>query len=469
MKRKWRGPLIFFVLCCAISVLWAVSDNQRACWAVDFKAVYFGTRCLLEGHNPYHVSELAAVYQAERGHDQQMDAMALQTVSLFVNLPSTFILVVPFTVFPFAPASALWLALSAGGLLLASMLMWRAGGEYASSICMLLVAFLLANCEVMFQVGNTAGLVVGLCVVGAWCLCEEKLALAGAFCLGISLAIKPHDAGLVWLYFLLAGGIFRRRALQALGVATAAGLAGTLWVWRVVPDWISYWRINMASIAASRGLNEPGPNSITSRSPGTVIDLQSAISVLWDSARIYNTIAYSICGALLLVWLMRTVRRRPTRESMWLGLAAVVAPALLITYHRSYDAKLILLTVPACALLWSKRGITGWLALLLSSAAIVFTADIPLTVVVMLRNSLPTGMSGIWGKALAMVCLEPTPLVLLATGVFYLWMYVKHDADALVWARPEQAISGPRAMEPACSAAGATTMAWDRASTEAEV
>ena len=35
-------------------------------------------------------------------------------------------------------------------------------------------------------------------------------------CLAISLMLKPHDAGLVWLYFLLAGGIYRKRALQAL-------------------------------------------------------------------------------------------------------------------------------------------------------------------------------------------------------------------------------------------------------------
>ncbi len=43
----------------------------------------------------------------------------------------------------------------------------------------------------------------------------------GILCLAVSLAIKPHDGGLVWLYFILAGGAFRKRALQSLVVTLA--------------------------------------------------------------------------------------------------------------------------------------------------------------------------------------------------------------------------------------------------------
>jgi hypothetical protein len=156
-----------------------------------------------------------------------------------------------------------------------------------------------------------------------------------------------------------------------------------------------------------------------------------------------------ICGALLLVWLLRTVRLRYTRANVWLGLAAAMAPTFLITYHRGQDAKLLLLAIPACAMLWSKRGVTGWLAMALTSLAVVFTADIPLTIWVMLRPYLPVGMSGVLGKALAVVLLAPTPVILLAMGIFYLWVYVKSDAVLPAMARVEKPKSALLVPEPA--------------------
>jgi len=81
-------------------------------------------------------------------------------------------------------------------------------------VCGALIGFFLANCELLIVLGNMAGVAIGLCVVAVWCFLRERYVAAGIFCLAISLAIKPHDSGLVWLYFLLAGGIYRRRALQ---------------------------------------------------------------------------------------------------------------------------------------------------------------------------------------------------------------------------------------------------------------
>jgi hypothetical protein len=35
--------------------------------------------------------------------------------------------------------------------------------------------------------------------VAAWCFIKGRFIPAGILCLAVSLAIKPHDAGLVWL------------------------------------------------------------------------------------------------------------------------------------------------------------------------------------------------------------------------------------------------------------------------------
>ena len=52
--------------------------------------------------------------------------------------------------------------------------------------------------------------------------------LAGILCMAVSLAIKPHDSGLVWFYFLLAGGVYRKRALQTLAVTVLLALPAIL-------------------------------------------------------------------------------------------------------------------------------------------------------------------------------------------------------------------------------------------------
>jgi hypothetical protein len=437
VKSNWRAPLLWLLLCCGISVLWGVQLSRTPTGFADMKAAYNATRCLLQGHNPYKASDLLAVYKAGRGQRPKEAATFMQDMTLYMNLPPTFLLVAPLTLLPFGAAKTIWLSVGIAVLMPAAWLMWRQGARYASTASLVLICIVLANNEISIQAGNTAVLVVGLCVLAAWCFAEGRFAAAGVFCLGLSLAVKPHDAGFIWLYFLLAGGIHRRRALQSLLVTAATASASFLWVGHVAPHWMQDWQANMRIISGPGGLNEPGPYTVSGSAGGMVIDLQSTLCVVWNSPRICNLVSYVICGALLLVWLVRTVQLRHSRANVWLGLAAVMAPTFLITYHRGQDAKLLLLAIPACALLWPKRGVSGWLALVLTSLAVISTADIPLTAWVQLRPYLPVGLGGILGKILAAVLLVPTPPILLAMGIFYLWVYVKSDAILPVAAKLE--------------------------------
>ena len=151
-----------------------------------------------------------------------------------------------------------------------------------------------------------------------------------------------------------------------------------------------------------------------------VVNLQSVVSVFRDDPRLYNSVSYLVCGALLLVWSVMTLRSRPTPARAWLALAAVSALTMLATYHRPYDAKLLLLTVPACAMLWAEGGPMGWLALLVNTAGFVLTGDIPLALLVSLTRSLHVDTAGLPGKMLTVVLARPAPLMLLAMSVFYL-------------------------------------------------
>jgi hypothetical protein len=89
--------------------------------------------------------------------------------------------------------------------------------------------------------------VVSLSAVAVWCFLRERFVLAGILCLAVALAVKPQDSGLVWLYFLRAGGVYRKRALQTLLATAVLSLPGVLWVWHASPHWFAEWQSNVAA------------------------------------------------------------------------------------------------------------------------------------------------------------------------------------------------------------------------------
>jgi hypothetical protein len=346
---------------------------------------------------------------------------------LYVNVPTTFIVVAPFAMLPWGPAHVLWLALTAGVFILAALLMWNLGSNYAPDVSLFLIFILLFNCESIFVAGNTAGIAVGLCVIAAWCFLRERFVWAGVLCLALSLAIKPHDSGLVWLYFLFAGGVNRKRALQSLCITAALGIAAFLWLSQVAPHWMHDWQSNLATISVPGGINEPGPSGLTGRSAFMVIDLQAAISIFRDDPRIYNPASYLFCGVLLLLWAARTLRSSFSPSRAWFALAAIVPLTMLITYHRPWDAKLLMLTIPACAMLWAEGGRIARMALIVNSAGLLLTGDIPLAVLNSITNQMHPGTAGIFAQMLTVVLIRPASLILLVMSIFYLWVYLKRE------------------------------------------
>jgi hypothetical protein len=429
MTTTRRNALVWILLASGISILWGSAVGQTGNGWVDFRAVYYGTRCLIQHHNPYKVSELEAVYRSEGGERPSETIQARQAVTLFVNMPTTLLFTVPFALLPWGPAHVLWMTFTAGVLILAALLMWNLGARYAPNITLLLICFLMANCEEIFCTGNTAGIAVSLCVVAVWCFFEARFLWAGILCLAVSLAIKPHDAGLVWLYLLLAGAPYRKRALQTLLVTALLGVSAFLWLSHVAPHWRSDWQSNLSAISAPGGINEPGPSSLNGGSASTVVDLQAAISIFRDDPGFYNPISYLLCGALLLAGAVRALRSRFTLSNAWLALAAVTALTMLVTYHRPWDAKLLLLAIPACAMLWAEGGPARWPALLITTAGLVFTADIPLAILSILAKNLHIGTASIFGKMLTVLLIRPASLILLIVAIFYLWIYLSRAAE----------------------------------------
>jgi hypothetical protein len=163
---------------------------------------------------------------------------------------------------------------------------------------------------------------------------------------------------------------------------------------------------------------------------GLLISLQTVFSFFWDDARFYNPASYLVCFPPLLVWAAVTLRSRPSQGKLRLALAALAALAMLPVYHRQDDAALLLLTIPACAMLWTEGGLTRRLALLVVAAGIVLSGDLPWTILLGVIGSLRLSGTGLSGRILTSAQVFPIPLTLLIVGVFYLWVYARRDSAA---------------------------------------
>src|SRR5208283_1488805 len=118
----------------------------------------------------------------------------------------------------------------------------------------------------------------------------------------------------------------------------------TIWVSHVAPHWISELESNLQIASTHGSVDDPGPAGVNPEYHGAIeISLQTVFSVFRDDARFYNRTTYLVCGPLLLVWALTTLRRRFSQENAWLALAAVAALSMLPIYHRLHDTSLLLL------------------------------------------------------------------------------------------------------------------------------
>jgi hypothetical protein len=429
MTKPRLLTLVLLFIASTFAFCWGfVIEHSAQGVVVDFKVVYLGARCLIHGCDPYNENQLMRVYRAEGGGTPSTPGEAnrlRQIVALQVYFPTAFLYVAPFALLPWATAHAMWSVLTLVSLTLAAFLMWILAQDHVPGAPFYLITFVLVNSGVVFAGGNPAGIAVALCLVGAWCFLQDKFISVGIICLAASLALKPHDSSFVWLYFLLAGGAYRKRAIKTALVVVLLALPVFLWIFHVSPYWLQELRSNLYLTSAPGGITDPRPNSMSGPGGGMMINLQTLISVFTGNASVYNAIAYSIFGLLLLAWAIVTLRFRATVARSYLALASIAALSMLPVYHRPHDAKLLLLAVPACAVLLAEGGPIGWTALILTSGAIFLTSDLPLGAIAILTRDLNFSTGSLREILTSVFMGRPVPLVLLAVGTFYLWVYAR--------------------------------------------
>lgn len=392
---------------------------------IDFKIVYYSARCLLRSCDPYQEASLRQVYRSEGG-ESPADAESLGRVEYhYMYLPTAFVVTIPFALMPLGYAHILWLTVISSTFMVAAFLIWEVGAEYAPVACGALIFLLLANSEILIVVCNPGGIAISLCIIAVWCFLRNRFEAIGVLCLTVSLVLKPHDAGLVWAYFLLAGPEHRRRALQTLAVTIAVSIPAVLWVTHVSPHWPLELNDNMNFLSGHGGENDPGPATTGARGFGMMVNLQTAISLFVNSPRLYNLVAYIIGGTLVLVWALRVFKAH-SQTHAWFALGAASVLSMLPVYHRQSDLKLLMLTIPSCAMLWATGKLAARMFVLANAIGIVLTGDLFWIVFDHFLSGWMRGSPPGWG--LTFILAMMVPLVLLVLGFGYLFILLKRVA-----------------------------------------
>ena len=337
MSKLRSMSMILILLSSAFSIVtgrWL--DHSSAAGTSSYRAVYYGARCLIDRTDPYNPSEFSRIYQTESGAlpaDPAKRALFLRAVMVCVNLPTTLFLLIPLALLPWGPSHLLWLAMIAVILTLAAILAYDLTVKNRSRLPLILICLLMANSQVLFTVANTAGLAVGLCVIAVWCFIRERFVFFGVAALAISLALKPHDSGLIWLWLVVSGGALRKRALQVAVLVAAIAVPAVILVGHSSPQWRTELVSNLAATSAHGDISDPGPASNSRQgSADIIIDLQTVLSLVRDDPHFYNPATYLICGTLLVILLVAAWRRRQLCHQR------TVRAGLL---RRPYDARLL--------------------------------------------------------------------------------------------------------------------------------
>jgi hypothetical protein len=424
-KRRFDGLILLLlgaVAFLAIGTAWRhVSPIEMG----DFKVVYYSARCLLQNGDPYRGSDVLRIYQAERRENPSEPVLDREVKTHFFYPPTAFIVSLPFALLGFKIGQLAWTILLAGSFILAATLVWDLGADYAPLLSGALVGLLLMNSFWLFMIGNSAGIAVSLCVIAAWCLFRQRFVWLGVLCLALSLALKPNDSGLVWLFLVLLGGSYRKRALQALAVFAVLSFPFVLWVSDVSPRWPSELRANMTSLSGIGSIVDPAATGMAGRNMDSLVQLQTFVSIFFSDPTTYNLIAWIVCAPLILLALFLVWRRGQSAENLWLALAVAAPLSMLPTYHFQHDAKILLLTVPACAMLWARQRALGWRAQLFTVSAIIANGDIFSGFRIMLTRSILVPHQSLPSELATAILTRPAPLFLLTCSMFYLWVYLR--------------------------------------------
>jgi hypothetical protein len=340
---RHRRPKVPMLLVLVIAALAAVVFLWRGPYRgmsnpSDFVLIYSPARAWLTGANPYDMEQVDRAWLdagGPLGH-----APTRRTAPNLLYPPSTLLTLAPFSALRWPAAHYAWLLGNVAFLAVSMVCVARLAGFTLSQRRTWVFASLglvLAPVHTTLHHGQTPLYVMAL-MMPAFVLAWRA---GGGTLLGMSAAIKPQ-IGLP----VLALEIVRARWRSVFaGIVTLA----IILVVSIVPmsmrgiPWLSAWRANLDAHATT------GAGDLSAANPDRhqMVNLQYPITALVESKAAAEIGTLVLCAMIAAAFFL-PLKTRASRAPLLLALSMVAVLTLMVTYHRFYDAVLLLIPLGWC-------------------------------------------------------------------------------------------------------------------------
>jgi hypothetical protein len=367
MLRK--SGLHFLILSIAAVVFFTTGARRAFVISYDFVPVYTGARCLMHGCNPYQTAQLQQQFFAGGGRAEELPSW---DIDVPVYPPSTFLVLSPLALLSYPMARLLWFVMNGCLFVTATTLIVSMCTELSPSqrwMATLLASFILLTSGILLVLGQPALFAISLLVIGVYLFLHDRWLGLAAFLWMLSLAVKPQIGGLIVLYFLARKIEWRYVAVAMAGAA--AILISAMLILQHHPgssQWLATLQSNLASTLGPGGSADPRPANYQAVGD---INLQAITSIFVTDAHRFNLLAYAIFLLLLAALFVVVLRMASGQEIHLLALAALSLLSLTPIYHRHYDTRLLVLTIPAIVIVSAHRRLLGVCIGLLTMLAII--------------------------------------------------------------------------------------------------
>lgn len=345
-KRSKLSAVVLVVLTLTLSGFFAWRAGWRALSrSTDFAVVFAATRAWVAGENPYDRMTLERQWGEAGGRDAYKP---FDRPSLYP--PTTFVLFAPIARLHWPNVRFLWMLANVAAYALTVWLLLRWAELPVGTNCwwtFVLLALALAAAHGAVSLGQ-------MCIVPMLCVvvanrndCNRVSPWLRGVLLGIATALKPQMGGLFWLM-----EAYRRRWRAFVWACITLFVLAAVGSWQLQRHGVDFVRplLETARKYSTEGFSDP---SQANPFRHEMLNLQVLVHGFVND----RTLATAIAGGLLLTLGLACCplgkSSNPTEDSGLLETAAVSVLTLLVVYHRSYDA--VLLLIPAALFLRSIR------------------------------------------------------------------------------------------------------------------
>jgi Glycosyltransferase family 87 len=312
----------------------------------DFAVPYLAARAWRTGDNPYDHDTLDRIWR-EAGGEQGKKPVKTTTPSVYP--PTTLILLAPLTFWSWKAARYSLLIINITLTILVIRLLLSIAqfdtGDWRI-ILFWAIALGFAPLHTGIALGNLAVPSASLALLAVWASSAKKDCIAGLL-LALALSLKPQIGGIVWLGCVLQ----RRWRICAIAAAASLLLAliaiGRLELGQV--DWVNSWVANYHDFVAEGRSNDPTASNVSRHH---LLNLQWLLHIFLEQRWLVNLLVLGFVGSQFAVlWAANNKRVAPQNNLLFFS--ALIVLSLLATYHRFYDATLLILPLLWSLMAWS--------------------------------------------------------------------------------------------------------------------